>query len=278
MSAFSRWCAVATGLWLTSAHAAAPRPPEAIRREHALLDAEMRDLDRRALSLTEQAQQRAERLHRRVRALYKLSSGGAVRLLAEAKDQVSMAERYDAIHRVLDRDLDELAHVRNEARPLDDEQAERQKAQTRAALLDSDAKTQPPGNVQTWAGNLHRPAAGAVVGQFGPYTEHGIELNRPGIELATAPGAEVSAVAAGEIRFVGERPGWGRLVAIDHGDGFVSFTGHLASVRVQVGEHVDAATPIGRAGARTYFELSQSGTALDPQAWLAPPTRTNRTE
>ncbi len=245
------------------------RPPEAVRREHALVEAEMRDLDRRALSLTEQAQQRSERLHRRVRALYKLSSGGAIRLLAEAKDQVTLAGRYDALHRVLDRDFDELAHVRSEGRQLDEEQAERQRALERVVALDR----APEGGgtlLLAKAGHLPRPTAGAVVGQFGPYTEHGIELSRPGIDVASQAGAAVVAVAAGDIRFVGERPGWGRLVAVDHGDGFVSFTGHLASVGVAVGAHVEAGAALGKAGARTYFELSQGGTALDPQAWLAP--------
>ena len=78
------------------------------------------------------------------------------------------------------------------------------------------------------------------------------------------------AIAAGQVRWVGEVPGFGRGLAIDHGDGYLTLTARLASTRLAPGELLAEGAPVGEAAGPTiYIELAQDGTPIDPAPWLA---------
>jgi septal ring factor EnvC (AmiA/AmiB activator) len=263
-------------LWLVAlcAPARAGRPVEALAADRAAAEAEVRDLERRARALDEQSEARRDRLRRRLRALYKLSNGGTLRLLAGAESAAELGARHDAIRRVLARDLDELGTVREEAAEVDREHTQRAEAIARAVELGRAASSsEPPSGLAARAGRLPRPVPGPVVARFGGYREPqlGLELTRRGVELRSQPREPVRAVAAGRVSWVGEAPGLGRAVAVDHGDGYLTLTARLAEATVAVGELVVDGGRLGVADAGTiYFELAQGGTPLDPGHWIAP--------
>ena len=97
---------IATSAWA--------RPPEAERADREAATVELADLDRRATSLDEQIALRRRKLKCRVRSLYKLTQGGSLRLLVEAKDVAEVGARVDAAHRVIGRDLHELGALGDE--------------------------------------------------------------------------------------------------------------------------------------------------------------------
>src|SRR5438105_4194087 len=70
---------------------------------------------------------------------------------------------------------------------------------------------------------LVRPVAGPIVGAWGAHRDAalGVTLARRGIELRARAAELIRAPAAGRVRFVGEVPGLGHGIAIDHGDGYV---------------------------------------------------------
>jgi septal ring factor EnvC (AmiA/AmiB activator) len=261
--------------------AAAGRPADAILEERAAAEAELRDLERRARALDDQAAQRRDRLRRRVRALYKLSNGGALRLIADAGTREAMLARYQAAQRIVARDLDELAAVRDEARALDEDQA-RRAAELALALEQQMSHPpspsgnddgEPPRGLLALAGRLPRPVAGAVVGAFGTYRdpELRLELSRRGVELRSVAGEPVRAVAAGQVRYVGAVAGLGRGVIVDHGDGYLTLTARLSRISVEKDATIAPDAVLGHAaGDVVYFELSQGGTPYDPAPWLAP--------
>jgi murein hydrolase activator len=261
-------------LVLVGGVAFAGRPPEAVDADRVAAEAEVKDLERRAHALSEQASARKAELKRRLRALYKLSNGGYLRLVAGAASVEQLDERRVALARVVARDLDELAAVREEARELDVEQARRKEALAHAldfgaqvALADVADAT----GLQRKQGQLARPVAGPVVGAFGVHKDGqlGVQLSRRGVELRSRPGELVRATAAGRVRFVGDLPGLGRGVAVDHGQGYVSLYGHLGAIRCAVGDEVGDADVFAEAsGASVYFELAQGGTPMDPTSWL----------
>jgi septal ring factor EnvC (AmiA/AmiB activator) len=250
----------------------AARPPEALLADRAAAEAELRDLERRARALDEQAQERKERLKRRLRALYKLGSGGSLRLLSNAESAGQLATRHDAISRILGRDLDELAAVREEAREVDVEQARRQDALTRAIELDKQIASQPePSGLAARLGKLPRPVPGPILKSFGGHKDRGVEVTRRGAEMQTQPGQVIHAVAPARVVWVGEAPGIGMAVALDHGEGYLTLYARLRP-SVTVGELVVESGPLGRATSGTiYFQLSQDGTALDPAPWMQRP-------
>ena len=260
-------------LWTCSV-AFAGRPPEAVDADRVAAESEVKDLERRAKALSEQAEARKASLKHRLRALYKLSNGGYLRLVAGAATVEELDERRVALARVVARDLDELAAVREEAREVDAEQARRKEALAKALDFGAQvalADVAEAAGLQRKQGQLVRPVAGPVVGSYGVHKDAqlGVQLSRRGIELRSHAGELVRATAAGRVRYVGELPGYGRGVAVDHGDGYVSLYGRLGAVRCTVGDEVgDADVLAEAAGSSVYFELAQGGTPMDPTSWL----------
>ena len=127
------------------------------------------------------------------------------------------------------------------------------------------------------AGRLSPPVPGRVLRDFGRVldAEYRTETFRKGIDFAVERGEPVYAVAAGEVRFAGWFAGYGRMVILDHGDGYFSVSGHLDTLDVALGEQLAAGDPVGRAGEtgsltgpRLYFEIRRGAEALDPTGWL----------
>lgn len=279
-------CALAL---LLSAQVQAGRPPEAIARDRDAADAEVHDLERRARALDDAQAERQEQLKHRLRAIYKLSQGGLVRVLLGSESASDFELRHRAMRRLLARDLEELAAVRDDSRALDEAQSERASSLARAVELDQKLKQakESPEPTGLWAqkGHLLRPVPGPIVASFGSYRDPAppgktaqasrpIVLARPGAELRARAGETVVAIAAGEVRFVGLVPGHGLGVAIDHGDGYVTITAGLTELRVGRGQPVQAGAPLGDAiGPTLYLELAQGGTPLDPSPWLTRPKR-----
>lgn len=266
---------VLCGLVALSASAGA-RPLEAEKADRAAATVELADLDRRAASLDDQIGLRQRMLKRRVRALYRLTQGGGLRLVLEAKDVEEVGARIDAAHRVIGRDLRELGTLGEELRELAHDKALRA---DKAAALAVELPRGPKVGLERRRGSISRPVSGLVVGALGrtkvvgaspgaPY----LEIPRRTVELATSPGESVRACASGTVVFVGSVDGLGQAVVLDHGDHYVSFTARLRSTRVSLGERVKEGESVGLAASTTIaFELSESRTALDPAVWLRPP-------
>ena len=215
-------------------------------------------------------------LRRRIRSLYKLTQGGALRLLVEAKDVAEVGARIDAAHRVIGRDLHELDALGQELLELAHDKALRA---DKAAALAVELPRGPKVGLERRRGLLPRPVPGAIlvalshtrVAGAGPGAA-ALEIPRRTVELASSAGEWVHACAAGTVLFAGVVEGLGRAVVIDHGDHYTTFTARLRSTRVQPGDRVLEGASIGQAAStRIAFELSESRTALDPAGWLRPP-------
>ena len=254
--------------------AAAPaRPPEALQVARRQLDQEL-DLERKKTqTLGEAVERRKAHLRRRLRALYRLSQGGYVRLLVGADTPALLFARKDGLRRIVARDLAELSSVRRELDELSSERARLREREQRLADLDAEARAARPAPQSPFdkRDGLYRPVGGAVVGRFGRYRDaSGVELTRDGVELAARPGEPVRALAAGEVRAVEELPGLGRCAIVDHGGGWSSLVGRLARVPVQAGQRVAAGEHLGEAAGPTVaVQVAQGEAWLDPGYWLA---------
>ncbi|MEQ8194161.1 MAG: peptidoglycan DD-metalloendopeptidase family protein, partial [Rhodospirillales bacterium] len=92
-------------------------------------------------------------------------------------------------------------------------------------------------------GRLIRPAAGPLVGQYGRAIGGG--LKRKGISIETRQGAQIVAPFQGKAVFADKFRGYGRLLIIDHGEGYHCLLAGLARITVQVGQVVVAGEPVG---------------------------------
>lgn len=96
-----------------------------------------------------------------------------------------------------------------------------------------------------------------------------------GIDFAGKDGADVKAVAAGVITWAGDRYGYGNLVEINHGNGFVTRYGHNKEVKVELGQKVekgDVLAAMGSTGRSTgphvHFEVLRHGRPVNPERYI----------
>jgi len=112
-------------------------------------------------------------------------------------------------------------------------------------------------------GNLPWPARGAVH-SYGN-----------GVLIKAAGGSEVDAVASGKVIYAGFLRGYGLLLILNHGNGWMSMYGNNETLLHGVGDQVAAGAAIGTASAPTgvntgsYFELRKGGQPVDPRSWLS---------
>jgi len=97
-----------------------------------------------------------------------------------------------------------------------------------------------------------------------------------GIDFAAPAGAQARAVAPGVVTWAGARAGYGQLVEINHGNGYVTRYAHNSSVLVKVGDKVAKGQAISRVGStgrstgpHLHFEVLKNGRAIDPQKFVA---------
>lgn len=124
---------------------------------------------------------------------------------------------------------------------------------------------------------LAPPVEAPIAASFGRVVdaEFKTETFRSGVEFDAPLGAAVEAVAAGQVRFAGWFRGYGKLVILDHGDEYFTVSGHLADIRVEVGDEVESRGVIGTvgdtgslSGSRLYFEVRHGREPEDPRKWL----------
>lgn len=127
-------------------------------------------------------------------------------------------------------------------------------------------------------GQLPWPLRGRVVEKFG--AGNGTGRANQGLLIAASAGVTVHAVAHGRVVFADWLRGYGLLLIIDHGDGYLSLYGYNESLLKDVGDWVDAGAAIatsgdsgGRPSPGLYFELRHQGKAVDPVPWLKSASR-----
>ena len=123
-----------------------------------------------------------------------------------------------------------------------------------------------------------RPVAnGFISSYFGERSDpfDGREAFHKGVDFAATQGSNVTAVAAGVVTWAGERSGYGKLIEINHGDGFVTRYAHNERTLVTVGQTVKRGEPValmgstGRStGPHVHFEVLRNGRQVDPLSFI----------
>ncbi|MDR2012410.1 MAG: peptidoglycan DD-metalloendopeptidase family protein [Rhodanobacter sp.] len=122
-------------------------------------------------------------------------------------------------------------------------------------------------------GRLAWPLPGKIVTAFGAVDESG--RSSSGVLLATPTGTPVHAISHGRVAFADWLRGYGLMLIVDHGDGYLSLYGCNETLLKDVGDWVNAGDTIATSGASggqkvpgLYFELRAKGRAIDPRGWL----------
>ena len=108
------------------------------------------------------------------------------------------------------------------------------------------------------------PVVGRIVAGLGEVGDSGVRSR--GITIAARPGGQVVAPAPGRVSFAGDYRGYGKIIIIDHGGGWISLVNGMIALSAGVGDTLDAGAPIGRAGSddsRITVELRRAGRPVD---------------
>ena len=133
----------------------------------------------------------------------------------------------------------------------------------------------PPGG-QSFAsqkGQLSWPLKGKVAHSFG--SNRSGSLNWDGWLISAKIGEPVAAVHDGQVIFSNYMRGFGLLIILNHGDGYMSLYAHNEELLKDTGDWVLSNETISRAGdtgglnkPALYFEIRKKGQPADPKQWL----------
>lgn len=133
-------------------------------------------------------------------------------------------------------------------------------------------------NLQAEVMPTGRPVSrGWLSSYFGLRTDpfSGRRVHHSGIDFAGKLGSDVVSVAAGVVTFSGKRSGYGNLVEINHGNGYVTRYGHNLKNLVAVGQAVKKGELIAKMGTtgrstgpHVHFEVMVNGRHVDPKKYI----------
>ena len=121
-------------------------------------------------------------------------------------------------------------------------------------------------------GRLNWPLKGRMLARFG--SRKAGNLRWDGVMIGTPEGRKVKAVHRGRVAFADWLRGYGLLLIIDHGDGYMTLYGNNQSLFKETGEWVEASEPVALAGSSggrpepgIYFGIRVKGKAVNPRKW-----------
>ncbi|MDR2878122.1 MAG: peptidoglycan DD-metalloendopeptidase family protein [Chromatiales bacterium] len=129
-------------------------------------------------------------------------------------------------------------------------------------------------------GKLPWPVKGKLAARYGSSRGETEKLTWRGIVIDANEGDDVHAVYNGRVVFADWMRGFGMLVIIDHGGGYMSLYGHNQSLYKAVGDAVrkgETIATVGNSGGSNkpglYFELRYNGVPDNPSPWLVATSR-----
>lgn len=129
------------------------------------------------------------------------------------------------------------------------------------------------GRFRDHQGKLPLPVRARIAATFGSPQRAG-NLKWKGVLLQAPPGRDVRAVFGGRVVFADWLPGYGLLLIVEHGEGYMTLYGHNQSLYKRAGEPVEAGEVIAATGDTgrfstpgLYFEIRHNGEPHDPLRW-----------
>lgn len=122
------------------------------------------------------------------------------------------------------------------------------------------------------AGQLPWPVEGRTRVSFGARRDGGMRWN--GVLLDASAGTPVQAIHPGRVVYADWLRGYGLIIIVDHGQGYLSLYGHNQSLMRDVGDWVAQGDVLARAGdsggmnsSGVYFEIRHKGQPVNPDRW-----------
>lgn len=185
------------------------------------------------------------------------------------------AELFASLARQVESQTQEIARLRG-----DEQRLERLVKELKTVLAEPNTPFPSPNEkFATLKGRLPLPLTGSISARYGDTKGVG-DLRWRGVFIGGKEGQNVQAVSRGRVAYAEWLKGFGLLLILDHGDGYMTLYGHNQSLYRRVGDWVEAGQPIAAVGnsgdapgTGVYFEIRHNGNPHDPLQWCASGTR-----
>jgi septal ring factor EnvC (AmiA/AmiB activator) len=248
------------------------------------------------------------RLRDRVRALYRMSRAGMLPAAGGFHAMLSHLARMERLERIVESELRACGDFRRRADALRSEaarlaerigaaRAQVERSQSQKTALEEQIRRRALSETSFSSSPLR------AAGTYDPATGYGIRVHDPrpaptmpfesqrgqlalpltapqavreasredgsGVEFYGTRGAPVRASAAGRVAFAGPHPSYGRLVILDHRNGWFTVYGGLGRIDVEVGDQVSRGMHLGSVDREPIFFQVRRGTrAQNARSWL----------
>jgi septal ring factor EnvC (AmiA/AmiB activator) len=135
----------------------------------------------------------------------------------------------------------------------------------------------PGARFRDFRGKLSLPVKGRILARYGDPKNVG-DIRWKGLFLAAQEGRDVTAVFRGRVAYADWLRGFGLLIVLEHGDGYMTLYGHNQSLNKAVGDWVEAGQVIASVGntggnpqSGLYFEIRHKGEPRNPLQWCRVP-------
>lgn len=120
-------------------------------------------------------------------------------------------------------------------------------------------------------GTLHKPVSGNKITDYGQVISKGVTSK--GIVYKTRSEAQVTALFDGTVIFSGPFKGYGNIIIVEHGEGYLSLLAGLGQIDCDVGQMILAGEPVGTmpkdSNAKLYVEIRKDRHPINPSPWIA---------
>lgn len=127
--------------------------------------------------------------------------------------------------------------------------------------------------VSVVTGRFMRPVSGGSITSYYGYRKSGFHT---GVDIARPNGTPIKAADGGKVTFAARSGGYGLLVKIDHGNGYVTYYAHCSAISVKVGQQVNKGDVIAKVGStgnssgnHLHFEVRLNGQHQNPLNYIS---------
>lgn len=195
--------------------------------------------------------QRDSKLSRKLDQLKKVKAKALAKQKELAKNKKARKQTLAELSKLEKKDKDKLSALKQDQKELN-----RLVDKLRALASQPDAIRMGKVPFNMLKGKLKWPVKGTV------------SKSTSGVKITTPSGVKVRSVGYGRVVFSDWMRGFGMLMIVDHGDGYMSLYGKNSSLSRQQGDTVEPGTILGISGSEdSYFEIRKDASPLDPRQW-----------
>ena len=241
---------------------------------------EVADLKTKQVAEKAELEQQKQQKSKVVNTLSKQISAQSNEIDKLKRDEKSLSNLVERLAKIIPKKIKKMAKKkqRNKVENIDETPSATPSPRPSQAIAkneDTPTDAYSGSNFSALKGKLRLPVRGDVTNRFGAArADTGVTWK--GLFIKAAEGNEVKTVADGRVVFADWMRGFGNMIIVDHGDGYMSLYGNNQAILKAVGEEVnagDSIASVGNSGGNEsnglYYELRRQSKPFDPMSWSA---------